>query len=438
MNDEAVDLERLKVQLDERRLDFEIRQYEDANEQRTAALEKLREEVADLKRPFFKKPTYLTPAATIVVALVTGGIAFFTDFLNHNVIKQINLNHQLQASNQRLESQKKVLTEQIAALNTRVRVESLRARLIEYRRDIERRNQALDLKEDSIQDLLQRAKLGGINSPEVALITAFHDEKETRSPLRSILSWILYKATNSSEWKQRLRKDVLEAVLPRAEWGGFSRDDITGFLARFLTDQSIFNPGERMEMATQIYLATQKHPSGEGSSRMYWFYRQDINLLVKFRDPWIDHARYLREHIDQASHPWGTGLLHVPSTLDVLDFSHQAFAILTMQMFVHDPTVGLIEVQLGPLSHEGCPAPKDVPICAKFTPAYDNGNIDDYESPSVFLDPKLVPAYTQWLGTNPKITRLFSFTGKTQLFRDLPDDVFRKIIEDTWVSETEL
>jgi hypothetical protein len=76
-----------KVALDERRLDFEIRKYEDdkasrelAFQKATADLDKVKEDITKVredirlaKRPFYGNPAYLTPLATICVAILGGG-----------------------------------------------------------------------------------------------------------------------------------------------------------------------------------------------------------------------------------------------------------------------------------------------------------------------------------------------------------------------------
>jgi hypothetical protein len=83
-----------KVALDERRLDFEIRKYEDDKGLRALSLEKAKEDLNKVKedikaaqRPFYLNPSYLTPLATICVALLGGFFAFGTNWLNSDVLK---------------------------------------------------------------------------------------------------------------------------------------------------------------------------------------------------------------------------------------------------------------------------------------------------------------------------------------------------------------
>ena len=84
MSDE---IDALKVALDERRLEFEIRKYEDDKEAREISLEKAREDLRSGKRPFYGNPAYLGPLATICVALLGGFFAFGTNLLNSDVLK---------------------------------------------------------------------------------------------------------------------------------------------------------------------------------------------------------------------------------------------------------------------------------------------------------------------------------------------------------------
>jgi hypothetical protein len=80
------DLDSRKLALDERRLEFEVSKYEQERGRRELDLEKAREELNALKRPFYKNPAYLGPLATICVAVLGGFFAFGTNLLNRNVV----------------------------------------------------------------------------------------------------------------------------------------------------------------------------------------------------------------------------------------------------------------------------------------------------------------------------------------------------------------
>ncbi len=85
MSDDSLEIEERKLALDERRLAFEVRQYDDSAASRSLADEKAREELNDLKRPFYKKPAYLTPLATICAVVAGGLITFGTDVFKSKI-----------------------------------------------------------------------------------------------------------------------------------------------------------------------------------------------------------------------------------------------------------------------------------------------------------------------------------------------------------------
>src|ERR1700722_5546472 len=79
-------LEIQKLQLEREKLAFEVRKFDEDQAKRELESTKLKEEVRELRRPWYQRPSYLGPIATITVAIIGGLIAFGTDVFKSNVV----------------------------------------------------------------------------------------------------------------------------------------------------------------------------------------------------------------------------------------------------------------------------------------------------------------------------------------------------------------
>ena len=118
-------LEAQKLQLERDKLAFEIRKFDADEVKRQNEAAKLAEKVRELRRPWYQKPAYIGPLATITVAVVGGFIAFGTDVFKSNVIALRGERDQLSKAVNDLGSAKARLAGQNASLsgeNDRLRV----------------------------------------------------------------------------------------------------------------------------------------------------------------------------------------------------------------------------------------------------------------------------------------------------------------------------
>jgi hypothetical protein len=92
-----------KHDLERDKLGFEIRKFEADQTKREFETDKLREELLELRRPFYRRPAlFLGPLSGVLVAIVAGFIAFGTDVLKTNVAALINTRAQLTTENMKL------------------------------------------------------------------------------------------------------------------------------------------------------------------------------------------------------------------------------------------------------------------------------------------------------------------------------------------------
>src|ERR1035441_6067638 len=85
MPDEQPSLEEQKLALERGKFEFQIRSWEADAIKRKLEAEKAQEEVNELRKPWFKKASYLGPIATITIAVAGGLIAFGTDVFKSKV-----------------------------------------------------------------------------------------------------------------------------------------------------------------------------------------------------------------------------------------------------------------------------------------------------------------------------------------------------------------
>jgi hypothetical protein len=116
MSDGSEDVEIQKLRLERDRLAFETRKFDEDRPRREQELAKLSEEIRELRRPWYQRPSYLGPLATICVALVGGMIAFGTDVFKSNVIALRSERNHLAQSVRGLTSEKSKLSAENSAL----------------------------------------------------------------------------------------------------------------------------------------------------------------------------------------------------------------------------------------------------------------------------------------------------------------------------------
>jgi hypothetical protein len=96
-------LENDRLDLEKEKLAFDVRKFDADESKRKLEAEKLSEELRDLRRPWYKKPSiFLGPLSTVIVAIIAGIIAFGTDVLKMNVAALINKKMELSAENRKL------------------------------------------------------------------------------------------------------------------------------------------------------------------------------------------------------------------------------------------------------------------------------------------------------------------------------------------------
>ena len=118
MPDEQPSLEEQKLALERGKFEFQIRSWEADAIKRKLEAEKAQEEVNELRKPWFKKASYLGPIATITIAVAGGLIAFGTDVFKSKVTDLIQKRDDLTKQKGQLTTQVRDLSLSIKGLTT--------------------------------------------------------------------------------------------------------------------------------------------------------------------------------------------------------------------------------------------------------------------------------------------------------------------------------
>ena len=411
-------LEAQKLQLERDKLAFEIRKFDADEVKRQNEAAKLAEKVRELRRPWYQKPAYIGPLATITVAVVGGFIAFGTDVFKSNVIALRGERDQLSKAVNDLGSAKARLAGQNASLsgeNDRLRVAGgdLQKAVAELTGDATKlRNANLQLQtekqrlsqEVAVAELRTHLKIiqsfgGAYNHLELgnqslrsifAIAEQFGQESAAFSALKSAydsarseevqtaLALALFKASRQPVWKERLRQSSTREVLA-ALASEQRRSELSPIFLDLLRDDSTFTLDERVATLREMYAAAKEEPNAtasvlgraDGLTSLGLIVDWDEDATIRFRDPWFDylHRLYdLREWEGGGAATAGIVTIGVPR---LLGFAPQAFGILLIRSLKDSPTLVEREIPTGFLSTSEmeCPFPADFPLCIGFLQA---------------------------------------------------------------------
>ena len=458
------DLELRKMVLDERRLDFEIRQYEDAKTSRDQELVKLEEEIKELKRPFYTKAAYLTPAATIAVALIGGFIVFGTNLLKSNISSLLSQRKQLSG-------QVKSLTEHAAAIerangDLRGNLSQLSDRIAKSQNEIQdlqdqkrelaaqlpldrveellsvlkrkTSRESLETNDPSYQDIYSSAIAAGPASAQVKLILQKHNDADCPQTLKAGLSFILLNVTHDPQWKKRLQQESLDGYRIQVSTHPFLAIYNVGLFLAFLGDHDIFSAEDRTANLKELYNAS--GTPTQNRELIYTIATWDEDATIAFREPWLDYL------VDAYKHNRNDLDIYSIGSPSLAGFSPQAYAVTLIDRIAHDSSTQPLRIEERGffLAPQKCDYPPDLPLCADFVPGYD---WSDRSSSSISLTSSmysgfLVPvekksAYQKWESEHDRLVRLWVNPDIDEL-RSLPDDLFRTIFRRDWIKEDQL
>jgi hypothetical protein len=145
-----------KLRLDRDKLSFERQKYDEEATKRRLEAEKLEQEIRDLKRPWYGKPSYLQPLATLLVAIVGGVIAFGTDVFKSNLLT-------LQREREKLQAENEVLQGQAQSLSARINAD-----LALLKQQTNRYNVLLEQQSVEVTKLQERGKLATLGDVAIS------------------------------------------------------------------------------------------------------------------------------------------------------------------------------------------------------------------------------------------------------------------------------
>jgi hypothetical protein len=443
------DIETRKLALEERRLDFEIRQYDDGNGLRKKQLSKLDQEIADLKRPFYRNPAYLTPVATILVALISGFIAFGTDLLKSNIASLVrersNLQNQVQFlknDQSRLDQTNRALSDQVGGLQGQIgslqkekdaiaaqlpfdKVQALLSVLKETSSD------SLNLSDASFEDIGKLALAAGPNSSIVSFLASEYNSPACPKQLKIGLALILYKTTKNLAWKSSIRQASLDGVFDEIRHFQANQNPrFDFFYMQVLRDPNVFNLEDRREILSQMYGSIKNADinNSKVSLEIYWLATWDEEATVEYREPWLDYFSFAAKDSPSSDHI---------STLARV--SRQAYAIRVIDVVTHSTLTSPITI-VAPDKHS-CMYPADIPLCSDYARGYwDVSSVAEREK-NKSADPQfIVPferrqVYADWEQHNDHLTR---FWLHPEALRSLSPNLFRKIYRQEWITDDQI
>lgn len=448
MADQLQDFEQQNLQLEKDRLAFEIRKFDADQTKRQCEVEKLEEEIRELRRPWYKKAAYLSPIAAITVAIIGGMIAFGTDVFKSNVLALRSERDQLSQSVKDLTSAKNTLTAENDKLS-RDNNELHKTEILLTSKVNELRDKAEDLSKDnnrlqvsirdarkekdalardilvtelkthlkiirslapfshlersnqSLQNLFTIAEQSGSNPDAVSLLESGYNDPGSSPEVKGALCLALFKATGRPEWKTRLREFSIEQVIrklrSRSRIDGLNRNSI--FLA-LLADDSVFTVAEKVETLRTMY-AVARTETGTLSrfyslvdDPFYTVVEWDEDATVAFRDPWFDYVGRLHD-LREWDVPLSANLYEFDSPR-LLHVAPQAFGVLLLKSLNDAPVsvvtsdraipTGTIDLSADPR----CPFfPESFPLCRDWAPPLKPGETPSFSivgplSPSTF------------------------------------------------------
>jgi hypothetical protein len=414
MGDQSQDFESQKLQLEKDKLAFEIRKFDEDQTKREREAAKLEEEIRELRRPWYQKPSYLGPLATFTVAIIGGTIAFGTDVFKSNVFGLRNERNQLSrsvhdlnsdktrlsADNAKLRGAKDLLTSNINALSDKAANLSRDNQRLELAmRATQREKEALsrdilltELKthlkiirslgphdhlersNQSLQNLLVIAEQSGNNPDTIAVLESAYNDSGSSLEVKAALCLALFKATKRSEWKTCVRQLALDQVATQLRSSsvldGLKRESI--YLA-LLAEGSVFTLSEKVETLRAMYAIARTQTAPFGGQVFGFLYEDPLYLItwwnedatLAFRDPWFDYLGRLYDRREWESSYYITDIIGFGPRL--LAFAPQAFGILLLKS-LSDSTVLLSVDRTIPTGISGgnteCPYfPASFPLC---------------------------------------------------------------------------
>jgi len=88
----------------------------DSDEKHSLELRKLALQIADLERPWWKRPAYILAALPTLLAIVALSVAFFNGFFSAQLTKLENQRHDLEAQVTEFEEKKSVIINEIRTM----------------------------------------------------------------------------------------------------------------------------------------------------------------------------------------------------------------------------------------------------------------------------------------------------------------------------------
>ncbi len=235
------DFEKRKLKLEKEKLAFEKRKFDADEERRNLEAAKLREEVRETRKAWYRKPAYLTPVTTVIVAVIGGSIAFGTDVLKSNVVALRKERQELSPIVEALQKDYKTLSTEIRSLqkSATVLATELSEKLGEAQKEVarlEEREKIVALGDSAIdeashaalRDLKRlakdpqygaRKKLAGAEIGRVAsywgvlhtLSSEYHLPVEPGKRENDLTTCDLLKFLRADNWKDRARSAQLLA-----------------------------------------------------------------------------------------------------------------------------------------------------------------------------------------------------------------------------------
>jgi hypothetical protein len=321
-----------KHELEKAKLEFEVRKFDADQSKRQWELEKLIEEVREIKKKWFLKPDYLGPTSAVIVAIIGGSIAFGTDIFKSNVVKLVaerdtlkrsvstltldeeNLKHERQrlsienaklSSDQlKLKSQADSLRENAnhlmgenASLAEDLQLSELKTQLkvIEDPSD----GTPLDLSNKSFQFILNKLAVDK-SRDAISLIEHAYSKDQSPYEVKAALAFALFKATKKNEWKAALRSTAIYGAETKLNPTYITLDAPIYF--ELLKDPSVFLSDERATILQEMYRYVKAVPLLKEGDLFTWNQKDrlskslqtlatwDREATIKFRDPWFDYV----------------------------------------------------------------------------------------------------------------------------------------------------
>ena len=296
------DLERQKFALEKCKLKLELQKYDDDKATRDLAREKAQEELRDLKKPWWKKPAYLSPMATIMVAIVGGLIAFGTDALKSNLPRLLSERQELSKKNMELRSKSSQLSDQIKAARGQIAALKQQKEALAEQLPLDRfqaliavieRKAALEplqLDDPAFRDAYKAATDGGPGSEVVRTIERKRADASYPPSLRAGFAFILYKVNHDLKYKQTLATDSLRSFSDVVSKGWIRDRRTVEPYVTMLADPTIFDLQERIDhLRTMFALVDMSDPANTTDyTLIHVLATSDDDSVLRFRDPWIE------------------------------------------------------------------------------------------------------------------------------------------------------